>query len=343
MTENRQDIFKIDPALCIELAEWAREVAQVRDEDVVAGADVAAKQRTRQNMAAVSDQLFAAAAAAERIGRAIDESVCEPGSVPGRPAESSTLERVASDRALRSPATVVQPRSVPNDGTAIVGLVIGDLRERARHGEAKCGTKLQAGNGRVALVDAYQEVLDLAQYIRQELEERRLAGEIPAGARRRVLYFAAPLRPTDDEIARWLQGSNDVARLDAMQDGVRFNVERAKDGLRQLRRAFPETTFIAPWIASVMAGEDDSDPAQREAGLLDDCAVVERCNGIVLWGSRLSDGMRREMEHGERSRDLFEVYNLVGVEWQMVMADTRGMAFADWYSGVLGSQHPGSF
>jgi hypothetical protein len=34
------------------------------------------------------------------------------------------------------------------------------------------GTLLQAGNGRDALVDAYQECLDLACYLRQAIEER---------------------------------------------------------------------------------------------------------------------------------------------------------------------------
>jgi len=185
---------------------------------------------------------------------------------------------MTANRQDEYPATVVQPSSVQNAGPAI-----------AQHGEAKYGTKLKPENGRVALVDAYQEVLDLAQHIRQELEERRRVAEIPGGARRRVLYFAAPLRPTADEIqAVSLRGWPSGAAL-------RSNLDRAKEGLSALRRSFQETTFIAPWISSVLSGEDDRDPAQREAGLVDACAVVERCDGIVLWGSRLSDGMRRDL------------------------------------------------
>lgn len=162
---------------------------------------------------------------------------------------------------------------------------------------------------------------------REEICERRLVAEIPTGARRRVLYFAAPLRPTDDEIALEVGGGHPTPCAAATS----VNLSKAQRTFTRLRRAFPETTFIAPWIASVMAGEDDSDPAQREAGLVDACAVVERCDGIVLWGSRLSDGMRREMEHGVRSRDLFEVYNLVDGPWQGALTDTRGMGFPDWY------------
>jgi hypothetical protein len=46
-----------------------------------------------------------------------------------------------------------------------------DLKARAALGEAKYGERLRAFNGRDALVDAYQECLDLWQYLRQQLEE----------------------------------------------------------------------------------------------------------------------------------------------------------------------------
>ena len=39
-------------------------------------------------------------------------------------------------------------------------------------GEEKYGTRLQAFNGRDPLVDAYQEILDMSVYVRQEIEER---------------------------------------------------------------------------------------------------------------------------------------------------------------------------
>lgn len=114
---------------------------------------------------------------------------------------------------------------------------------------------------------------------------------------RQILYVAHPLAPTEDEIASRLPGSNDVARRDATKWALQDNLQRALRWLAWLRKSFPETTFIAPWIAAVMSGEDDADPAAREAGLVDDCAVVERCDGIVLCGGRISSGMRREMEH----------------------------------------------
>lgn len=102
---------------------------------------------------------------------------------------------------------------------------------------------------------------------------------------RPVLYMAHPL------------GAPEAA-------GVRANLERAMRWLAWLRRTFPETTFIAPWIATVLAGADEHDPVQREAGLVDDCAVVERCDGIVLCGGRESSGMTREATRARRAWDL---------------------------------------
>jgi hypothetical protein len=67
-----------------------------------------------------------------------------------------------------------QPESkpVPNGSRAIWDLVIEDMRDRDHTGRAKYGVPLQAGNGRDALVDAYQEALDLCVYLRQAIEER---------------------------------------------------------------------------------------------------------------------------------------------------------------------------
>ena len=75
---------------------------------------------------------------------------------------------------------------------------------------------------------------------------------------------------------------------------VEGNLKRAMRWLQWLRRSFPETTFIAPWIAAVLSGGDETDPKQREAGLIDDCAVVALLDGIVLVGGRVSPGMERE-------------------------------------------------
>jgi hypothetical protein len=64
-----------------------------------------------------------------------------------------------------------EPAPTPNTGKPIWELVIADIQERDRVGRAKYGTPLQANNGRNALVDAYQEALDLCVYLRQNIEE----------------------------------------------------------------------------------------------------------------------------------------------------------------------------
>lgn len=57
-------------------------------------------------------------------------------------------------------------------GRVILDLVKNDLDMRAIKGEKTYGEKLKAFNGRNALLDAYQEALDLCMYLRQALEEQ---------------------------------------------------------------------------------------------------------------------------------------------------------------------------
>jgi predicted Zn-ribbon and HTH transcriptional regulator len=52
--------------------------------------------------------------------------------------------------------------------------VIEDMRKRDRLGHRRYNTRLHPFNGRKALQDAYEEALDLAVYLKQELIEREL-------------------------------------------------------------------------------------------------------------------------------------------------------------------------
>jgi len=65
-----------------------------------------------------------------------------------------------------------QPKPVQNELPKIPDLVIEDMRARAEFGYNKYGAYLQAFNGRDALKDAYQEAIDLVQYLRQVIYER---------------------------------------------------------------------------------------------------------------------------------------------------------------------------
>lgn len=97
------------------------------------------------------------------------------------------------DRIEDQPAPIPQPERVPvwqlviadytkemasgnvTDEVAdpVDALVLADMAERDRLGRERYGTPLTTGNGRDHLVDAYQEALDGAVYMRAWLEEHK--------------------------------------------------------------------------------------------------------------------------------------------------------------------------
>lgn len=81
-----------------------------------------------------------------------------------------------------------QPPPIANDGPSmhdlvienlqemgerphIVKLVVDDMKARKLIGLARYGTMLQANNGRDAIIDAYQEAMDLCCYTQQAIAE----------------------------------------------------------------------------------------------------------------------------------------------------------------------------
>lgn len=76
--------------------------------------------------------------------------------------------------------TRTQPAPKQNDKPAVWGLVMQDMAARDKFGQEKYGTRLQAFNGRDALVDAYQEALDLVVYLRTAIYERDNPAVMPA-------------------------------------------------------------------------------------------------------------------------------------------------------------------
>lgn len=65
-----------------------------------------------------------------------------------------------------------EPSPLKNNNPIIHKLVIDDVNSRLEFGTKKYGTGLQPFNGRDALKDAYEEALDLCNYLRQALYER---------------------------------------------------------------------------------------------------------------------------------------------------------------------------
>ena len=76
---------------------------------------------------------------------------------------------------------IIGKEPIPHgDGIEIIQLVKQDLSDRSEVGKLKYGEKLKPFNGRNALVDAYQEALDLCMYLRQRIyeEEYELAKRV---------------------------------------------------------------------------------------------------------------------------------------------------------------------
>lgn len=73
---------------------------------------------------------------------------------------------------FRAPGAAEQPSPAQSTGPAVWALVLEDMRARDAAGAAKYGTRLQTGNGLDFLLDAYQEALDLAVYLRGAIYER---------------------------------------------------------------------------------------------------------------------------------------------------------------------------
>ena len=71
------------------------------------------------------------------------------------------------------PSVVEQNMPKPNDSEPIFDLVIKDMEARKSLGFERYGAYLQAHNGRDALIDLYQELLDACVYIRQVIEENK--------------------------------------------------------------------------------------------------------------------------------------------------------------------------
>jgi hypothetical protein len=71
----------------------------------------------------------------------------------------------------RKPVIADQAHPVPGK-LVVADQLIQDIQDRVALGEKRYGTKLMTGNGRNALIDAYQEVLDAAFYLCQALMER---------------------------------------------------------------------------------------------------------------------------------------------------------------------------
>ena len=68
-----------------------------------------------------------------------------------------------------------------NNLPCVQDMVVADIEARKAVGIERYGTTLQPFNGRSALMDLYQELLDACMYARQLLYEQEKATEDPNG------------------------------------------------------------------------------------------------------------------------------------------------------------------
>jgi len=105
-----------------------------------------------------------------------------------------------------------EPPPIPNNQPMIWPLVVEDMEDRNLAGVEKYGVGLQAFNGRKPLKDAYQEILDLAVYIRQRIYEEENA-----------YSFGGMLDAVGENITMWQsiwKGMSERTRLTVLLEGV---------------------------------------------------------------------------------------------------------------------------
>lgn len=101
----------------------------------------------------------------------------------------------------------------------IADLVIEDIKKRKVQGKKKYGVPLRANNGRDALQDLYEELIDATQYCKQEMVERDT--------------------PEDIEIEYLLSLEVTAAIIGRYCKKVKF-FKQSKDKQRELMIAFPQ-------------------------------------------------------------------------------------------------------
>lgn len=115
--------------------------------------------------------------------------------------EPTRPPRDSSDQSLPTPGQVdVAPKVITDIGNYMLatGLpsslgdaIVADIRDRIEIGIKRYGHRLQAHNGRDALLDAYQEALDLTNYLKQYQLESSVAGARSERAHSMTLFYKA--------------------------------------------------------------------------------------------------------------------------------------------------------
>lgn len=201
-----------------------------------------------------------------------------PGGVPigGWPLADKAVDRKqVTDSQLRTAAEVAaqdplyqpiadQPPPRPGRGD-MWALVIEDMKQRREVGIERYNTPLQIGNGRKMLEDAFAEVLDLAVYLRGEIEERR---ELEAEVERlRAMVHEAVA--ACDEIAdalgspaTWLDGLEAARALRAENERLKADLHHARCLVKILAHSYEHDSRPPAGVVSEAMQYDATKPPQ---------------------------------------------------------------------------------
>lgn len=156
------------------------------------------------------------------------------------PHPSPTAEDAPAAQHAIVAGSLVAPEPPPTSGSGdpIWGMVVKDMLERDLEGWRKYGVPLRAFDGRRSLVDAYQEVLDLAVYLRKEIAER-------SGG----LLCKETMLVVDDKHGRWYTITiHDMQGVLAPVAGRPGRTERRARGFAH--QAFAEALLKDPVVAA---------------------------------------------------------------------------------------------
>lgn len=108
------------------------------------------------------------------------------------------------------------------------------------------------------------------------------------------------------------------------------NVVKVVDWIRWFTINDPDTVYVAPWVAEVLAFHaHQGNPDFYDRVLADDCRVLERLDGILLVGGRISRGMEIELHAAQDGQ-------LAVVDWSVLAEPPHlGHTVPNWY-GLLG-------
>ncbi|GLZ34863.1 hypothetical protein Lesp02_70500 [Lentzea sp. NBRC 105346] len=203
-----------------------------------------------------------------------------------------------------APAFIEQPMPTPNGHPSIQSLVRADLEAREQVGIQRYGTALQPHNGRDALRDLYEELLDGACYVKQKMVEESIArarvvsevcDQIAETLRQHLLppvtgreaneqeaLYTALVKVFGDALLAATEASDSAPNLAALAEKPRLYNRVERD---------------APRVPSPIEVEPFPKVGQRVHGTdLDGRSVTGKLNGFFAWSNDAQKNVRANVE-----------------------------------------------